>query len=144
MKDSSEGQPFSFRKSVRSAKRLSSEILHAEQNHRPVVPQKMQAVTHLTPETLELGFSSDDVRAQLFRTALPKCAINSPYVASSGLNHDLLLVTSYYYCPKSAWPGKPPLHDVGPEYLVEVLANGQLHPLHVYAAPNGIRSPPVW
>lgn len=87
---------------------------------------------------------SDDLRAELFRTALPKCAINSPFVASSGLHHDLLLVTSYYYCPKSAWPGKPPLHDVGPEYLVEVLANGQLHPLHVYASPNGIRSAPVW
>ena len=87
---------------------------------------------------------SDDLRAQLFRTALPKCAINSPDVASTGLHHDLLLVTSYYFCSKSAWSGKPPLHDVGPEYLVEVLANGQLHPLHVYAAPNGIRSPPVW
>ena len=87
---------------------------------------------------------SEDLRAQLFQTSLPKCAINSPFVASTGTNHDVILVTSYYFCPKSPWPGKPPLHDVGPEYLVEVLANSRLRPLHVYPAPNGIRSEPVW
>jgi hypothetical protein len=48
------------------------------------------------------------------------------------VHHDVALISTYEYCPKSPWPGKQPLKAIGPQQLIDVLQGGRLRAVHVY------------
>jgi len=75
-----------------------------------------------------------DLRTRLFEVSLPKCAIE-PFLVVGGVQNDVALVSTYDYCPKSPWPGKPPLKAIGPQQLIDVLEDGRLRTVLVY--PSG-------
>jgi len=84
-------------------------------------------------QTSSLVQYASDLRTQVSDTALPTCAAY-PSVVAGGPRHDVILISSYRYCPPSAWPGKPPVRAIGPEELVEIFSNGQLRDIHVYTS----------
>ena len=74
---------------------------------------------------------ASDLRTVLAQTKLDNCAIE-PFLVAGGQQHDVTLISTYDYCPKSPWPGKPPLKNIGPQQLIEVLQDGRLRLVHVY------------